>query len=74
MPKIIIFAKASFEIVNPKYQRSREQISISHKRQKYVKKGHFHWAVPLERARLSTLFITFLDIFGLPLEHIQKLE
>ena len=69
------FANASFELVNLKYQRrSRERISISHKSQKYVKKGHFHWAVHLERGRLSPLFITFLDVFGLPLQHIQKLE
>ena len=69
------FANASFELVNPKYQRrSCERISISHKSHKYVKKGHFHWAVPLEGARLSTLFITFLDLFVLPLQHIQKLE
>ena len=68
-------ANAFFELVNLEYQRrSCERISISHKSQKYVKKGHFHWAVHLERARFSTLFITFLDVFGLPLQHIQKLE
>jgi hypothetical protein len=63
--KSIYFAKASFELVNPKYQRrSRERISISHKCQKYVKRDIFIGLYPSNELGYPHFLLHFWTYLG----------